>query len=188
MGETVGVLSILEGKMLNEAKRLWKLFETEYASKGVQSFDFPNMTFQGGQCRDLPGLKDALVALARQLQPFEVIIDGLAYFESHPNVVFLKVQPSDSLRRIQEVVHETLEPYCENLFPNYRPETWTPHVTVAMNDLTDPAFRRALHDLRDYHPYYRQTISNIHLVHVLEETGRIEIVASVSLTQRSTSD
>jgi hypothetical protein len=33
MSKTVGVLSILEGPLLDEAVRLWKLFETNYHSQ-----------------------------------------------------------------------------------------------------------------------------------------------------------
>lgn len=188
MGETVGVLSILEGNMLDEARRLWKLFETEYASKGVQSFDFPNVTFQGGQCRDVSRLKDELRALARHLQPFEVIIDGLDCFGSQSKVVFFKVRLTDDLRRVHQVVNETLGQHCENLFQDYLPENWIPHVTVAMKDLTDQVFNRAMHNLRGYHPYYQQTISNINLVQAFGEMERIEIIRSVRLMQQSRND
>ncbi len=57
MTETIGILSILEGDLADEAKRLWQVFETRYASKGVQTFDYPNVTFQGGDCHDMAAVK-----------------------------------------------------------------------------------------------------------------------------------
>lgn len=185
MEDLVGVLSILQGEMLDEARRLWKLFETEYASKGVQSFDFPNVTFQGGQCRDVSRLRQEFAALARQVPPFEVIIDGLGHFGPNSKVVFLKVQLTDELRRVHQAFTEMLGQYCETLHQSYQLGNWIPHVTVAMKDLTDQEFNRALHDLRDYHPYYRQPIFNINLVQSFEQRRRIEILESVRLTQEN---
>ncbi|MBI5035444.1 MAG: 2'-5' RNA ligase family protein [Chloroflexi bacterium] len=180
MDTTVGILSILEGDVLNEANRLWKLFETEYGSVGVQSFDYPNVTFQVGKCQDVARLANAIPALVRPLQPFEIIVDGLVRFESYEKAIFLRVQLTEELRRIHKIVSQLLGQYCENLIDYYLPEKWIPHITVAMTDLTPEQFKRAMHDLRDYCPYYRQTLSNLTLVRVLE-TGRIEIVMSVAL-------
>jgi 2'-5' RNA ligase len=180
MLRTVGVLSVLEGAALDEARRLWRLFETVYASKGVQSFDHPNVTFQGGQCRDVARLDSALLDLNRQLRAFEIIIDGLGYFEVCSNVVFLKVQPTEELRRINRAVNDVLRGHCDELFEYCLPRKWVPHVTVAMEDLTDENLERVKKDLGEYHPYYRQVLSNIHLVQRCEDTGRIEILRSYS--------
>jgi 2'-5' RNA ligase len=133
-------------------------------------------------------LTDEFFALARQLEPFEIIIDGLGYFDSHSRVVFLQVRLTDNLRRVHQAVNEMLEQCCENLFQNYLPANWIPHVTVAMKDLTDQEFNRAMHDLREYRPYYRQTLSNINLVQASGEMGRIEIIRSVRLTQGNRND
>lgn len=181
MGELIGVLSILEGDVLTEAQRLWRLFETEYASTGVQSFDWPNVTFQAGHCDDVSRLEDDLGTLARNLPPFEIVVDGLAHFESQPKTVYLQVLPTDDVRRVNRAVNEMLEHHCAKVFKPYRPKNWIPHVTVAMKDLTDEAFDRAINDLRDYHPFYRQTISNINLVQALNDMKRIEIIKSVRL-------
>lgn len=170
--------------MMEEARRLWMLFETEYGSKGVQSFDFPNITFQAGPCRDVSLLKENLGALAHQLQPFEVVIDGLGYFESPSKVVFLKVRPTADLRRSHQAVSEWLEKHFGSLYHNYLPGAWIPHVTVAMKDLTDEAFTRAMHQLRQYHPHYRQILANINLVHSFGDMERMDIIASARLAPR----
>ncbi len=180
MSETIGVLSILEGALLDEARRLWALFEREYQSKGVQSFDYPNVTFQGGRCHNVAQVQDALSRLSRQLRPFEVMVDGWSCFEPS-NVVFLKVVLTDDLKHINQVVNDMLQRYCDELFDNYLPRRWPPHITVAMADLTEDNLKRARRDLRDYYPRCWQLISNLHLVRLRRETGRIEIVQSCTL-------
>jgi len=97
-------------------------------------------------------------------------------------VVFLKVVLTDDLKHINQVVNDMLQRYCDELFDNYLPGRWLPHITVAMADLTEDNLKRAKRDLRDYHPHYRQLISNLHLVQLRRETGRIEIVQSCTLS------
>jgi 2'-5' RNA ligase len=180
MSETVGVLSILEGALLNEAVRLWELFETDYHSTGVQSFDYPNVSFQGGHCQQVAPVAAALSPLTRRLSPFEVIVDGWSSFEPS-NVVFLRVLLTDELRHIHQLLNHLLQQHCQEVFDDYLPARWQPHVTVAMQDLNDSDFVRAKRELRDYHPRYRQMLSNLHLVQWHQDTGRIITVHSYAL-------
>ncbi len=53
MVETVSVLSILQGAMLDEARGLWTLFKVESGSKGVALFDHPNSTLSSWAKQDL---------------------------------------------------------------------------------------------------------------------------------------
>ena len=64
MATTVGVVSLLEGPARDEALRLWQLFETEYGSRGVQTFPHPHLTFHAGACLDVAELDDALAQAA----------------------------------------------------------------------------------------------------------------------------
>jgi 2'-5' RNA ligase len=176
MVETIGILSILEGAVAEESKRLWTLFENVYGSKGVQSFDYPNVTFQAGYCHDIALVQNTLAALSRNLSPFTVIVDGLDYFDSSSKAVFLSVQLTAELRQINQTINDMLSKCCEEIFESYRPEKWRPHITVAMDDLTDENFARAWQDLKDYQPHYRQTLSNICLVYVNKTTQHIEVV------------
>jgi len=49
--ETIGILSILEGKLYKVVKKLWKIFEEKYNSVGVQVFSHPNITFKPGRLK-----------------------------------------------------------------------------------------------------------------------------------------
>ena len=116
-----------------------------------------------------------LVELSRKLRPVTVHVDGLDYFDGAGKVVFLNVLVTDELRQVNRLVNEMLTHCCESVFENYKPDTWRPHITVAMTDLTDDNFARAWSDLRDYHPCYQHVTTNISLVYVDQHTGHIEI-------------
>lgn len=180
MVETVGVLSILEGAALVEARRLWRLFEAEYGSKGVQSFDHPNLTFQAGYCSDIGALSDTLSLMSCSLHAFEITIDGWGCFEA-ANAIYLNVALTTELRRIHEAVNRIVQADCAELFANYLPDQWQPHITVAMDDLGDADFCRAKQDLSTYHPRYQQILSNLHLVQLDRKSGHVEIVQSYAL-------
>jgi len=185
MATTVGILSILEGPERQEALRLWELFETEYGSRGVQAFAHPNLTFHAGGCLDIAALDDALPQICHTIYPLEVEIDGLGCFESDSPVIYMNVIPDGELLALHEQIGSVMGFHCVSMFEHYLADVWAPHVTLAMDDLTPANFQRAWGDLRDYHPRFRATLTNIHLVRRDSETGLIEIVTSYSCGERT---
>ena len=149
MATTVGVLTILAGPARQETERLWRLFETEYDSRGVQAFAHPHLTFHAGTCLDVAELDDALSELCQELHPFDVIIDGLGYFDAPSPVIFMKVEPTDELRALHRRIGEFMGFHCVGMYENYLPPKWVPHVTLAMTDLTPANFERAWRDLQE---------------------------------------
>lgn len=181
MTETIGVLSTLEGDLQAGVKRWWQVFEEQYQSTGVQTFDYPNVTFQGGRCGDVPALRAALAALVPTLAPSEIVIDGFGCFEA-ARVIFLRVELTAVLRQIHAPIHDLLVRHCDEVFAHYTPEQWQPHVTLAMDDLTPDNFERAWRDLSASHPRDRQTLSNLCLVQVDAGTGHIHIIERWALS------
>jgi 2'-5' RNA ligase len=161
--DTVGILSILEGEPYKKVWELWKYFENEYHSTGVQSFDHPNLSFQGGNTENLQELSaDFIKTIPMKVRPYKVQVVGLGHFDK--NAIYLKVKKSRSLARINEIANKFLEVHCCNLFERYSPENWVPHVTLAMSDLTVPSFNSAWDALGRANVRFKQTIHNICLV------------------------
>ena len=181
MSTIVGVLSILEGALPKEAERLWQVFDRQYGSIVVRSFDYPHLTFQGGQCDDVVSLRHDLSCLCRKLTPFTVVVDGWDCFRP-ANVVFLDVVPTDQLLRVHQAISELLRRHSGQLLPRYLPARWHPHITVAMGDLSDEMLARALSDLSEYHPKYQQEFSTLSLVQRVHEAQHVDLVASFELS------
>ena len=120
--------------------------------------------------------------MSLRLRPLELTIDGFGYFEARSKVVFLKVVLTEDLRCLNQAVNDLLQKRCDNVFQDYLPERWVPHITVAMGDLSDGDFERARRDLRRRHPRYQLNIPNMHLVQRDERTGRSEIIRCYALT------
>jgi len=159
---TIGILSILEGESYKTVKRLWKLFETKYNSTGVQTFAHPNITFQGGKIDNLKELKKDFEILIKKIKPFEIEINGLGHFNK--KVIYLKVKKTKELININKLINQFLRSYSSELFEYYVPKNWIPHITLAMDDLTEKNFKKAWFELKKQKWNFKQQIHNICIV------------------------
>lgn len=173
----VGVMTILEGPLREEAKRLWQLFEDEYGSVGVQTFAHPNLTFGAGKCEDVSALDKALAGVTQRLEPFELVVRGIDAFQEPARVLFLSIAQTDELMRVHRTIHGVLALYCPEIASYYRPQSWVPHVTLAMGDLTEEAFNRARADLSCYRSGLRDMANNISLIQPRNDPAGFEIVS-----------
>jgi 2'-5' RNA ligase len=180
MTVTIGIASLLIGNERDEVLRFWNVFETEYNSIGVQSFDHPNIGFQGGSCLSIDSLKDELSNLCNALSPFEIIVDGFGFFGASSKVVYLKVLKTNELIELHKKINNSLGKCCENLFQLYTPENWVPHITLAMDDLSETGFNKFKERYKDNSPSFKQTISNLVLVE-FKDNGRVELLSSYEL-------
>jgi len=68
----IWIVSILENKSYQDVKNLWRLFEKKYSSVGVQIFNHPHVTFQGGKTDNPRLLKEDLQKVVAKIKPFEI--------------------------------------------------------------------------------------------------------------------
>lgn len=177
MTVTVGIASLLTDKERDEVLSFWDVFEKDYNSVGVRSFDHPNLGFQGGSCLNVSSLKDELSNLCTKISPFEITADGFGFFEAPSKVVYLKVMKTNELIAIHKDINGALAKCCENLFNLYTPENWVPHITLEMGDLSETSFEEFKNRYKDYSPSFQQTISNLALVE-FKNNGRVELLHS----------
>lgn len=178
--ETIGVLSVLEGAPYFEVKKLWKLMQRRYHSKGVQSFSHPNLTFQGGKTDRLPELKCEFRQLTSGVKPFKIDVSSLGDFNK--KAIYLRVKKAPDLVKVNGLVNQFLGQYCEGLFKTYYPENWVPHITLAMEDLAERDFEAVIDELSNRRIEFSQTIHNICLVKKCAD-GKIRIARKIELTQ-----
>jgi 2'-5' RNA ligase len=170
---TIGILSILEDQHYKEVKQLWKLFEKQYHSIGVQTFNHPNLTFQGGEAKDVKALTRNFRDFASEIEPFEIEVDDLGSF--YRKVIYLRVRKSKEIARINQVVNQYLKSRSVKVIDEYAPERWIPHITIAMDDLLEDEFDKAWRDLSGTRFRFEQKLHNICLVKRYS-SGKIKIL------------
>jgi 2'-5' RNA ligase len=173
---TVGVMTILEGPLCDEAKRLWRVFEVEYGSVGVQTFAHPNLTFGGARVCDPRTFAERLGVEVGRLPSFELKVDGVGFFSKPERVVFLRVVLTEELAAIHHILDRVLEQHCDGLVDLYRPSAWVPHITLAMGDLSQEAFDAALSRWSNYRRTFEQTADQVSLVGSTNDGSGYEVL------------
>lgn len=174
----IWIVSILEDKPYKDVKNLWKLFEREYNFIGVQIFSHPHITFQGGKSDNLRQLKRSCQEMALKIKPFRIEVSGIAHFDK--KVIYLKVERTDSLIKLNKLVNRFLKNHCDDRLEYFTPKNWSPHITLATDDLTKRNFEKAWDELKDSKIKFKQKLHNLCLVKRCPD-GKIRIAKRYKL-------
>jgi 2'-5' RNA ligase len=170
--ETIGIVANLRGQPYREVRRLWALFERKYGCKAIQAYSHPHVSFQAAKTRDIRRLKADFSEVVSQIGPFELEVNGVRHFRK--DVIYLPVRRTRELVKIHKQVHRFLETHCQDLFELYAPEHWIPHVTLAMEDLTEDDFEKAWMELKASKVRFKQRLHQICMVK-FHPDGKIRI-------------
>lgn len=86
--------------------------------------------FRNGEPRNL---SSAVTSLAAALEPFDLPFAEVGRFPGAEGVVFLRPSASAELMRAHSALHQLLAGERDLVHAYYRPETWHPHCTMAIN-------------------------------------------------------
>jgi len=176
--DTIGIVSILEDSLYKDVKSLWKVLEQKYGSVGVQTFSHPHISFQGGKTDSLGQLTRDFQDVVANIGPFVIEVSGFGHFDEE--VIYLKVDKTDSLIDISKRINHFVKDHCRDLFEHYMPENWIPHITLAMDDLTEEAFEKAWAELKNSEIEFKQEVHNICAVKWYPD-GKIRMVEKYEL-------
>ena len=177
--EIYGIVALLEGEQYNQVKKFWNYFEERFNSRAVQEFAHPHLTFQAGRTHAITEFKKDFAKFAARLKPISLEVDGFGHFDKR--VIFLKVKLSKRLYELNSAINKRLANYFDEVFDLYKPEIWVPHITLAMDDLTEENFDKAWKDLKGGEFKFRQTLHNLALVK-LHSNGKIRLVKRFELS------
>jgi 2'-5' RNA ligase len=176
--DTIGIVSNIEGQPYRDIKRLWTLFERRYDSRAVRAYSHPHICYQAAKTSNVGQLKRDFQQLISQIRPFEIDVDGFRHFRK--DVIYLGVRKTRELTRTHKVINRFLEAHCQDLFELYFPEHWIPHITLAMEDLTEDNFKKAWREFQGSDIRYKQRVRNICMVKWYPD-GKIKIVRRYEL-------
>lgn len=67
-----------------------------------------------------------------------------------------------------------MEVHCQSLLEHYASRIWIPHITLAMDDLTEENFNRAWAEQKNWKTKFKQKLHNIYMVQCYPN-GKIRI-------------
>ncbi len=176
----VAVLSVLEGRLYDEVKEFWKLFEERYGAKSVQIFEHPSVTLQGGYLsnENLEVLRANFSRFAEKIKPFNVEVREIGRNDS--DMIYFKVEKDEEFSAVNAIVNTFLNIFCDELIEEYLPENWNPIIPLAMNDMEEHSIERAWNFYEDVKFQYVQGIHNLYLIR-FEEDGNITVLEKAKL-------
>jgi 2'-5' RNA ligase len=172
-GPLHGVVSLLDPGATMRIRETWAKLERELGLRGVLVMPYPHFSYQIAGGYDRAAIEISLSQLADETAPFEVRTAGLATFEGQWPVVYVAVKMNSRLRSLHERVWNRCLPYARNTVLYYRPEVWTPHITLAHGEehnyvpLSTEQVRAVLGSLNPKE--YRWTVSVENLALVWDE-------------------
>ena len=126
-----GVVSLLDERSTERVEATWKQLERELGLRGVLSMPFPHFSYQIAEGYEREAAEATLAELARSIAPFTITTTGISTFPEPWPVVFVAIDRVPYLRTLHERIFSACAPHARAPLDYYRPERWTPHITLA---------------------------------------------------------
>jgi 2'-5' RNA ligase len=126
-----GVVSLLDAGATARIRETWTKLERELGLRGVLVMPYPHFSYQIAGGYDRAAAETALSRLAEEIAPFEIHTKGLGTFEGPWPVIYVVVKLDSALRALHLRVWDACLAHAANPVSYYRPEAWTPHITLA---------------------------------------------------------
>lgn len=130
------VISLLPEPYNTQVDQIWKSLEDQFGLRYIRITPFPHFTLQLGEGYQEEEVLPRLNEFCLRQEPFEVCTKGLNYFSGEKPVLFIEVCKSPQLLDFYLTVWNLLLPYTLDPSPLYSPESWQPHITLALEDLS----------------------------------------------------
>lgn len=106
-----------------------------------------------------PSKRDEIVEelkkIAENTKPFHIKITKVSSFAPVTNTIYFKVEPTEELTKLHELVHT-------GKFPSEREFAFVPHITIAQ-DLLDGEYADVYSRLRMIEVYFEDVVDRFHL-------------------------
>ena len=145
-----GFVSLLPRPYYEQVKLLWDGLEDRFGLNFIQITPIPHFSWQIGEGYQVETVLPQLSNLVKGLSPFEVRVDGVEVFPGDLPVVYLKVLCTAQLRAIHRKIWSVLTPFTDQPNLLYAPGSWQPHITLALNDLTNAALPEVVNWLKEF--------------------------------------
>lgn len=134
-GSMQAVISLLPDPHNTQVEQIWDALEDHFGLNYVRITPIPHFTWQLGDGYQEEDVISRLHELTLQMEPFEICTQGLNHFSGSSPILFIEIGKSKRLQVLHAAIWQQLFPLTLDPSPLYSPETWHPHITLAMEDL-----------------------------------------------------
>ncbi len=158
---------ILNGKIHNYVRKQELSISRMFNTRGGLR-QSPHITIKFPfETDNLESLERYFDELVETVEPFEIEIDGIDYFE--PKVIFLNVCPNKNISALHFKVLKDLREQFSIQSHELEGKNVRFHITLAYKDLTEEDFCESKKFLKNEHPYFRLIFNTLGLFYYLKE-------------------
>jgi hypothetical protein len=131
------IVSLLDEDHGRRLEKIWRELCSRFGLGSGFATRYPHFSFLSAENMESSAVDATLTRLARELGTITVRTSGLGYFPGESPVIFLPVVRTAGLSQL----HQRIWSDCRNAVvdpsPLFSPETWIPHITLALDGLSD---------------------------------------------------
>ena len=130
-----GLVSLLDEKHTQKTKEIWQTLKEKCRFGGIDSTPFPHFSWLIAEDFNWPALKKCMEEIAAETHPFTVQTNGLGIFSGYLPVIYIPLVRTEALSKLHRLIWESTQEIRTNIVSYYAPENWTPHITLAYEDI-----------------------------------------------------
>lgn len=130
----LGIVSLLDPVHTQQVESLWGELTQRYGLGSVFTPPLPHFSYHVAEAYNAPLLAPILQELAQQTTTFQVKSSGLGIFSGPQPVLYFPIVRSRELTEFHQTLWERVAHASSGEIAYYHPESWQPHITIAMGD------------------------------------------------------
>lgn len=159
---------------------IWTDLEKSCEYVGLNKTTIPHFSWQTAEAYQFEPLKKELFSLSRSIRSFKFRTSGLGIFSNHRKILFLIIVKDRALLDLHQRIWEQTIQYAVNPNLLYSPESWIPHISLNLNDLTEDQFLCAVKELSNRSLNFELLVNKLGLIFLTPTTSGIDALYPLS--------
>lgn len=168
-----GIVSLVDERTSRKITEIRRRLDDELDVQTPIENHYPHFSYQVAKRYDDGRLSEVIRDLAGEREPFVVKTNGIGVFtDSSPLIVYIPVVRDASLSAFHSRVWEMGATTGTDFQEYYRPERWTPHITIAPVERDE--FPSVMNLLSEYSFYWDVEVDNLATIRGDPPNRRVE--------------
>ena len=167
----IAVVSLLDHEADQRVRSIHASLESACGLKGIRLFPYPHFSWVGAEDCALEKLEAVVEKLAATIPPLTVTTTGLGLFTGKEPVIYISILKTLELIQVHQKIWNATRSDVEHLHPYYAPDQWAPHITLALQDVTENNLGCAMQQLS--FQSFEMVIQVNNLAVVYQEEGKV---------------
>jgi 2'-5' RNA ligase len=167
----VAIVSLLDREADERVRSIHARLESVCGLKAIRLFPYPHFTWIGAEDSALGKLELLVERLAATLPPLKVTTTGLGLFTGKEPVIYIPVVKTLEMVQVHQKLWDATRKDMKQMHPYYAPDRWAPHITLALQDVTENNIGCAMQELSFQSFEMEIKVNNLAVVY--QEEGKI---------------